>query len=64
MGAVEIVKVLAPLANNLNATDSIGWSAIHDAALSGNIEIIKFLAPLIDDPNIHIQVEPVARSKK
>ena len=51
-GAVEVVKFLAPLANNLNATNSVGWSAMHYAAVWGKIEIIKFLAPLIDEPNI------------
>ena len=52
MGAVEIVKFLAPLSNNLNVTDCMGWSAMHAAAVNGRIEIIKFLAPLIDEPNI------------
>ena len=52
MGAVEVVKFLAPLANDLNVTSSIGWNAIHYAALDGHIEIIKFLAPLMDEPNI------------
>ena len=44
--------MLAPLANNLNATDSNGCSAMHYAAQWGKIEIIKFLVPLIDEPNI------------
>ena len=50
--AVEVVKFLAPLANNLNVTNNIGWNAIHYAALNGKIEVVKFLAPLIDEPNI------------
>ena len=55
MGAIKVVKFLAPLANNLNATDLNGWSAIHYAALFGKIEVIKFLAPLMDEPNIRDQ---------
>ena len=51
-GAVEVVKFLGPLTNNLNATNSNGCSAMHYAALWGKIEILKFLAPLIVDPNI------------
>ena len=47
----KIVKVLAPLTENPNAPDEIGYTPIHWAAFMGHTEIIKILAPLTDNPN-------------
>ena len=41
----EIVKILAPLTDNLNAPNKTGWTPIHWAAYKGNTEIVKTLAP-------------------
>ena len=50
-GHLEIVKILAPLAENPNTPDSEGLTPIHWAAIKGYLEIIKTLAPLSDNPN-------------
>ena len=49
----EVVKILAPLTNNLAYTDSnyYGRTPINRAAMSGHTEIVKILAPLTDNPN-------------
>ena len=47
----EIVKIFAPLTDNPNAPDEVGWTPIHMAALSGITEIVEILAPLTDNPN-------------
>ena len=53
MGALEVVKLLAPLMDsNLNVANDIdGWTAMHVAAYNGQIEIIKVLAPMTDGFN-------------
>ena len=47
----EIVKILAPLTDNLNAKDVNGWTPIVWAAFNGHTDIVKLLAPLTDNPN-------------
>ena len=48
---MEIVKILAPLTDNLNAPNKIGDTPIYWAAWNGHTEIVKILAPLTDYPN-------------
>ena len=50
-GHTEIVKILAPLADNPNAPYTDGRNPIYCAARYGHTEIIKILAPLADNPN-------------
>ena len=47
----EIVKILAPLTDNLNAPDGDGYTPIYNAANNGHTEIVKFLAQLTGIPN-------------
>ena len=51
----EIVKILAPLTDNLNVPDEDEYKStrtpIHWATENGLIEIVKILAPLTDNPN-------------
>ena len=49
----EVVKILAPLTDNLAYTDPnyYGRTPINRAAMSGHTEIVKILAPLTDNPN-------------
>ena len=47
----EIVKILAPLADNPNAPDKDGLTPIHAAADNGHTEIVNILAPLTANPN-------------
>ena len=50
---VDVIKILIPLVDNPNATNQIGRTPIHVAAMKGNIDVIKILAPLVDgNPNI------------
>merc|ERR1712183_738130 len=55
-GHLEVVKILAPLLENPNASPYDdeshplrNWTPIYKASRSGHLEIIKFLAPLSDD---------------
>ena len=48
---VEVVKILAPLTNNLNAQNEYGQTPIHFAAFIGHTEIVKTLASFTDNPN-------------
>ena len=48
---VDVVKVLAPLIENLNTPDKKGYTPIHHAADGGQLDVIRFLVPLIDTPN-------------
>ena len=49
---IEIVRILAPLTDNLNAPKyGNGKTPIQMAARSGHTEIVRILAPLIDNPN-------------
>ena len=52
---IEVVKILAPLTDNLNAPDEHGKTPIYLAAYNGHIEIVKFLAPLTDNPNAPVR---------
>ena len=47
----EIVKVLAPLADNPNAPKNDGETPIYRAAYHGHTKIVKILAPLTANPN-------------
>ena len=47
----EIVKVLAPLADNPNAPINGGGTPIYRAAYHGHTKIVKILAPLTANPN-------------
>ena len=49
---IEIVKILAPLAENPNSPNDNGDTPIYIAAKHGHTEIVKILAPLVDNPNI------------
>ena len=52
-GHTKIVKILATVAKNPNALNSIyGGTPIYWAALRGHIEIVKILARFMDNPNI------------
>ena len=48
---VDVVKALAPLIENINASDKNGFTPIHHASAEGQIDVIKFLAPLTETPN-------------
>ena len=50
-GYTEIIKILLPFVDNLNAQDDKGGTAIYKAACNGHTEIVKILAPLTDNPN-------------
>ena len=50
-GHLEIVKYLAGLAKNPNASTQNGLTPIHTAAHYGHLEIVKFLADLPGAPN-------------
>ena len=54
-GNVDVVKILAPLAKNLNLKSEIlGRTAINIAAVRGHVDVLKLLAPLtknLDDPD-------------
>ena len=50
---LEIVKILIPLTENINAPDADDKTPIHWAACNGHTEIVKLLAPLIDNPNTY-----------
>ena len=50
-GHTEIVKILAPLTDNPNASNEAGITPIYLAAKNGHTEIVKILAPLTDNPN-------------
>ena len=47
----KIVKILAPLTENLNAQDKDGYTPIIFAANKGHTEIVKILVPLTNNPN-------------
>ena len=47
----EIVKILAPLTDNINASDEKGETLLSEAVYCGLTEIVKILAPLTDNPN-------------
>ena len=50
-GHTEMVKILAPLADNPNAPGNNGDTPIYWAARNGHTVIVKILAPLADNPN-------------
>ena len=50
-GHTEIIKILAPLADNPNAPDKNGRTPLYYAALLGQTEVVKILAPLTENPN-------------
>ena len=45
---IEIVKILAPLTDNLNAPDEYGRTPIQMAAIRGHTEIVRILAPFVN----------------
>ena len=47
----DIIKILAPLTENLNAPDEFGDTPIFWAVQNGHTEIVKILAPLTENPN-------------
>ena len=49
---VDVVKALAPLIENLNASDKIGITPIHHATYNRQLDVIRFLAPLTKTPNV------------
>ena len=48
---IEIVKILALLADNPNPPDFYGDTPIIIAAWDGHTEMVKILAPLTENPN-------------
>ena len=48
---LEIVQILAHLADNPNAPGVNAFTLIYFAARNGHTEIVKILAPLTDNPN-------------
>ena len=52
LGYTEIVRILAPLADNPNARNSFGKSPLDYAKKSGNQEMVKILAPFADNRNV------------
>ena len=48
---IQLVKILAPLTDNPNASDVERITPIHFAAHHGHTEIVKILAPLTNTPN-------------
>ena len=51
VSSAEIIAILAPLTEDPNAPDPVGWTPINIAAYDGNAEIVRILAPLTDNPN-------------
>ena len=49
--SVEIIRILAPRAENPNVHDIYGLTPIHVAVSNGKTEVIKILAPLTENPN-------------
>ena len=49
---IDVVKVLAPLIENLNASDKIGITPIHHATYNRQLDVVRFLAPLTETPNV------------
>ena len=47
----QIIKILAPLIENINTTNRNGYNAIQMSAREGYTEIVKILVPLTDNPN-------------
>ena len=47
----EIVKILAPLTDNPNASDEDGQTPMYWAAHKGHTKIVKILTPLTNNPN-------------
>ena len=45
-GHVEIVKILAPLCENLDLQNEFGRTLLHFAAINRHVEVVKILAPL------------------
>ena len=52
---IEIVKILAPLTDNPNASDVEGNTPIYTAAIFGHTEIVNILAPLTNVPNAPVK---------
>ena len=53
LGCLEIIRLLAPLVDNLNEQEgTTGTTPIHTAALVGAVEVVKFLAPLANNLNV------------
>ena len=48
---IGIIKILAPLTDNINAVDIHGETLICEAVYNGHTEIVRILAPLADNPN-------------
>ena len=48
---IQLVKILAPLTDNPNASDVERITPIHFAAHHGHTEIVKILAPWTNNPN-------------
>ena len=54
-GCKEIVKILVPFTDNLNAPNGFGGTPIYLAANYGYKEIVTILAPMTDNPNAPIK---------
>ena len=50
-GYIEIVKILANLADNPITPNNLGRTPIHEAAMYGRSEILQLLVPMTDNPN-------------
>ena len=48
---LDVIKVLAPLTENVNSQNEGKFTLIHCASLTGQLDIIKFLVPMIENPN-------------
>ena len=58
-GHVEVIKVLAPLADKPDERNEVdGVTPIYAAAVNGHADIIKILAPLSDNPNARLRQFP------
>ena len=50
-GYTEIVKILADKVENLNTSNTNGWTPIQLAARNGHTKIVKILADKVENPN-------------
>ena len=49
-GYTEIVKLMAPNVEYINAPMPDGWTPLHSATRDGFTEIVKFIASKVENP--------------